>query len=287
MANPVLVGVDGSAESFAAARWAGEEAALRHLPVELLNVWQAPISNVQFSPAPEGLRFWEENQVREAGKELAERHQGLDITVRQVAGTPMNVLVEAAATAEMVVLGSRGLGEMYGFFQGSVGLHVAARSERPVVAVRAEGAARETGRREVVVGLDLGRPDDPPLAFAFASAAARGATVRALHVWDRHREYGYAAPPPGPQLARELRIEQVEGLAAMLAPWRARFPGVEVKETVVDGPVAQRLIEAADGTVLLVVGRRRRPAPAVIRIGPVTHAALHHAVCPVAIVPHD
>lgn len=287
MTNPVVVGIDGSPGSLAAARWAGREAAARHLPVLLLNVWQAPVSNVQFSPDPGALRFWEETQVREAGKQLTDRHPALDVTMRQDTGTPMNVLLDAAATSEMTVLGSRGLGAISGFFQGSVGLHVLASSDQPVVVVRATDTPESPEGQEVVLGLDLDRPCDPLISFAFESAVARRASVRAMHVWDRHKMYGYAAPALDPDLARELRSEQTRLLTGILAPWRGRFPAVAVRESIIDGPVAQRLIEAGRGTDLLTLGRRRRHPPAAGRTGPVAHSVLHHAVCPVAVISHD
>ncbi|SFF31921.1 Nucleotide-binding universal stress protein, UspA family [Actinacidiphila alni] len=291
MTNPVLVGIDGSPQSFVAARWAGREAAARGLPVLLLNVWQAPAGNVQFSPDPEGLRFWEETRVREAGKELTDLHPGLSVSARQESGPPMSVLLEAAAGAELTVLGSRGLGAVRGFFQGSVGLHLAARSDRPVVTVRG-GAGADIGQmdtvdRDVVLALDLDRPCGPLIAFALESAAARHAAVHAVHIWDVHRMYGYAAPSLDPELARELREERSRLLATTLAPWRRHFPGVVLRESVIAGPVAQSLVAVADRAGVLAVGRRRTHPAGAVRIGPVAHAALHHAACPVAVVPHD
>ncbi|HEY3478300.1 MAG TPA: universal stress protein, partial [Streptomyces sp.] len=129
MTKHVVVGIDGSPESMAAARWAGREAAVRGVGVRLLNVWQAPVGSVQFAPDPEQLRFWEEDRLRDAAKQLKERHPSLAVTMEQVSGTPMQVLLESAATSEMVVLGSHGLGGVPGFLYGSAGLHVLARSD--------------------------------------------------------------------------------------------------------------------------------------------------------------
>lgn len=283
----VVVGIDGSPESMAAARWAGREAAVRGVGLRLLNVWQAPVGSVQFAPDPEQLRFWEEARLRDAAKQLKERHPSLAVTMQQVAGTPMNVLLEAAATSEMVVLGSHGLGGISGFLYGSAGLHVLARSDQPVVLVRADDESADPAGAAVVVGVDLDRPCDGLLTFAFEEAAARNVTLRVVHVWNVYKEYGYAAPALDQRLAHELRAERARDLTRLLAPWRAKFDGVEATETVLDGPVTAGLVEeAGHEAALLVVGRRRPHGPAAVRIGPVAHGVVHHAPCPVAVVSH-
>lgn len=287
MTKHVVVGIDGSPESMAAARWAGREAALRGVGVRLLNVWQAPVGSVQFAPDPEQLRFWEEARLRDAAKQLKERHPSLSVTMEQVTGTPMNVLLDFAATSEMVVLGSHGLGGISGFLYGSAGLHVLARSDQPVVLVRAADEPADPEGAAVVAGVDLGLPCDGLLTFAFEEAAARNAPLRVVHVWNVYKEYGYAAPALDQRLAHELRAERARDLTRLLAPWRGRFDGVEVAETMLDGPVAGGLVEEARrGAALLVVGRRRPHGLAAVRIGPVAHGVVHHAPCPVAVVSH-
>jgi nucleotide-binding universal stress UspA family protein len=302
--DPVVSAVDGSPESLAAAAWAGAEAELRAVPLRLLTVWQPPMSNARFVSSHERLRSWEERRMREAAEALTERRPGLEVTTEQAAGTPMRVLLDAGATAEMIVLGSRGLGGITGFFYGSVGLHVLAHCERPVLLVRATDRAgcdraRATGGGAgqdpdaaasapgVVLGLDLGRGCDPVVAFAFEEAAARHCALSVVHVWSVHQMYGYGAPALDPDAAGELHAEQQESLTALLAPWRARFPAVDVGARIVDGPVAGRLVEAARAADLLVVGRRSRHAAAAMHVGPVTHGVVHHAATPVAVVPHS
>lgn len=287
MAKRVVVGIDGSPESMAAAEWAGWEAALIGARVHLLNVWQAPVSSVMFAPDPEDLRVWEESRLREAADVLASHHPELTVTKEQVAGTPMKVLLEAAAASEMVVLGSYGLGGIAGFLYGPVGLHVLAHSDRPMVLVRAAAQRDDDAGAEVVVGVDLGRPCDDLLAFAFEEAAARGAVLRVVHVWDVRRQYGYSSPTLEPLLTEELHKEQAKELSQFLAPWQAKYDAVAVSADLPMGPAAQELVEAARGAALLVVGRRRRHAPVGVHIGPVTHAVVHHAACPVAVVPHE
>ena len=106
----------------------------------------------------------------------------------------MDVLVAAAADAELLVLGSRGHGPVVGFLLGSVGQQVIAEAARPVVLVRAgDRASAEAAGREIVVG-QQGDPEDSAdvLRFAFETAAARGATVRAVRAWTLPPVFAYS-----------------------------------------------------------------------------------------------
>ncbi len=295
MTEQIVVGIDGSPESFAAAQWAGREAQLRAAPVRLLNVWQNPASNVQFSPDPEGLRLWYDARLNEAAKEVTERFPQVAVAHAQVAGTPARTLLDASADALMTVVGTHGLGGLGGlggfggFVYGSVALRVLARSDRPVVAVRApreDGAPGETDGG-VVLGIDLTHPSEDLIAFAFEEATVRHVPLRVAHVWNEQWLYGYAGPPVDPRLARELRAETAGELATLLTPWHTRFPAVDLSTDVLSGPVSEQLVQAAQDAALLVVGRRRRRSSVGAHLGAVAHGTLHHARCPVAVVPHD
>ncbi|MCB5169447.1 universal stress protein [Streptomyces bambusae] len=304
MSRTVIAAVDGSAESQAAAEWAAREARMRRLPLHLLHVWQdwspasahGPFTGLDTAPGAGAsvLRQCAEQIPRNAADRLRARHPGLEITTEVVNGRPADVLLAAAGKAEVLVLGSRGLGGLAGFLAGSVSLAVIARAERPVVVVRAEDEQRPTsgggdhaGRyRDVVLGLDLSAPCDELLAYAFETAEARAATLRVVHGWSVPKVDGYdpAAADPGHGVALGLR--EAGTLTDVLRPWRGKFPRVDVKEQCMVGRPAGHLVEASQDASLLVVGRRIRRAAVGVHIGPVTHAVLHHARTPVAVVPH-
>ncbi len=200
MSRNVTVGLDGSPESRAAAEWAAREAGRRGLPLRLLHVREpapAPLTYPPPAAAAETFQDWADRIPREAADGIRLRHPGVEVAVELHEGAPDAVLTAAAGDAELLVLGSRGLGGLGGYLVGSVGLAVAARVERPVVFVRAgEQAADEhamdlagipsaaTGFRPVVLGLDADSPDDTVLAFAFEAAARRAAPLRAVHAWN-------------------------------------------------------------------------------------------------------
>ncbi|MCI4145751.1 universal stress protein [Streptomyces sp. MMS20-AI2-20] len=301
MARTIVVGLDGSPESRAAAEWAAREAALRQVPVRLLHVWQPVPEPMAEAPllGAETHQHWTERIPREAAEGLRLRHPGVEVTIEQSSGAPADILLDAARDAELLVLGSRALSGLTGFLIGSVGQSVVARAEAPVVLVRAgEQAADEhvkdpagipsaaTAFRPVVVGLDTGSPDETVLAFAFEEARRRGTTLTVLRAWNLPSSYTYAMAA-GYDPREDLARAQAEALTEALLPWREKYPDVEVTEASRLGSPANHLVDAARDASLVVVGRRIRRSPFGVHIGAVAHAVMHHATTPVAVVAHD
>ncbi|MGW1761093.1 universal stress protein [Streptomyces mirabilis] len=293
MPRTVTVGLDGSPESHAAADWAAREAKLRGLQLKLVNVWEPapePIAQALL-PGPETHQQWSERILREAADGLRAAHPEADVLIEQVTGRPAEVLTDAAKDAEPLVLGSRGLSGVGGFVVGSVGLAVVARAERPVVLVRVEGDTSGTDStvppsRPVVLGLDTRAPDDTLIGFAFEAAVLRGASLRVVHGWDEPPYIAYGMPPDL-ELNARLGAEEAAAVSEVLRPWRQKFPTVDVAEDSLSGRAANHLVDASAEASLVVVGRRIRRSALGAHIGPVTHAVLHHATAPVAVVPHD
>jgi nucleotide-binding universal stress UspA family protein len=234
--------------------------------------------------------------LRRAEAELLHRHHDLALTTELVSAPAAQALVERAENASMLVRGSRGHGAIASFLLGSISLHVLGRARCPTVTVRAGDPTVGTGwghpsavdRDEVVVGVKTpGQATDPLLEFAFTAAELRGIGVRAIRalpvstlVPQPHTIAGYAHS--------RYEVEERIRLSAALAPWREKFPEVAVVEQVPTGSAAQTLLAAAaTHGRLVVVGRRLHPSRRTWKLGPVAHAALHHAPCPVAVVPHD
>ncbi|MFF6995512.1 universal stress protein [Streptomyces sp. NPDC008313] len=314
MLHDIAVGVDGSSASLAAAHWAAAEAQRRGTGLRVVHAWYRHARPAPYVPLDSSEHGWAERILREAVSSVRAAHPGLRISERLVCDATVTALVAAAVDAELLALGSLGLGPLGGFVAGSVSQRVVARSARPVVLVRAgrttaddhlpaaDGVAPEeipkTPCREVVVGLDVGHPCDELIEFAFDAARRRGTGLRVVCAFriPFRTEPGPSAPVPSaafegptphPRAPAQELADQERTVTAVLRPWRARYPAVPVTETVVEGRAPAVLVHEARDAALLVVGRRtngRRPGA---HTGPVAHAVLHHAGCPVAVVPHD
>ncbi|AKL69518.1 universal stress protein [Streptomyces sp. Mg1] len=287
----VTVGLDGSPESLAAARWAADEAARRQLTLRLLHAWPLLAPEPAHAPAEMDQNYWAKRIVHNAEAELQARHPGLSIIGDLVAEDAQEALLKAAAGSEMTVLGSRGMEPVESYFLGDISMPVVARSERPVVLVRAGARAEGTSSSlktpgGVVVALKLHGPCDDLLAFSFAAAASRGVPLRAVHgrsvPLHAHAPWGvdHGVTEKISQDARKL-------LSDALRPWRAKFPTVEVADSIGLESPAKAVVRAAEGAGLLVVGRRRHRPALAPPLGSVATAAIHHAPCPVAVIPHD
>lgn len=298
MTRPVVAGLDGSRESVAAADWAAREALRRQLPLRLVHAWEGLPDDDTGAGLPEvrAPRDHAREVLRAAAERLGERYPRLSVTAEQIRMQPAPVLLAAADSAQLLVIGSRGAGGVGGVLSGSVAMATAAHARRPLVLVRAgDSAEREhlpdvsgqpslsTPCRDVAVAVDTGRPRDDLLDFAFHAAALRRAPLRAVHAWH----VPFIRGLPDAERRALIRQEAQRDLTVLLDPWRVKFPDVFVHEIFQEGHPAHALPRAVAGTSLLVVGRRRRRAAVGSHTGPVAHALIHHVTCPVALVPHD
>ncbi|GAA1425942.1 universal stress protein [Streptomyces thermospinosisporus] len=290
MTRPITAGVDGSEESLAALAWAAREAVRRGLPLRVVHAWRFQSHDAVDAGDAATQEGWVRESVGGAVRQVLERHPDVEVTTDILQGDAVETLVRVAGESEMLVLGSRGHGRIMGFLVGSVGQQVVVEATRPVVFVRAgDQPSAEAAGREIVVG-QQGDPEDSAaaLGFAFATAAARGATVRAVRAWTLPPVFAYS--PGSLRLMDEaggLEPYEQKALAAALAPWRERYPQVRVVEHVEIGSAGQVLLSVAGTAQLMVVGRRAHRTAVGARIGSVAHGVLHHAGCPVAVVPHS
>ncbi|WP_405531147.1 universal stress protein [Streptomyces canus] len=292
MLAPVVAGVDGSAESLAAAEWAVREAERRGRTLRLVHAWERDPRPGREASAGAVHRHLARRVLRKAEDRVRGVSPGTRLEDEPVQGAAAEVLLHAAEQADLLVLGSRGLSGFTGFLVGSVALRVIAKAVRPVVLVRAgEEAADEhlsaadgsastrTGYRDVVLGIDVADPCDEVIEFAFEEARLRGARLRAVYA---RQDGAPLDPKPHSSTADTAR----ELLDDSLRVWREKYPDVEIRVTVATGRAQSVLVRAASGAALLVVGHRLADRPVGPRTGPVTHAVVHHVDCPVAVVPH-
>ncbi|MEU8047910.1 universal stress protein [Micromonospora echinofusca] len=281
MNRPVVAGVDGSPASLLAAEHAARAAVLRSRPLHLVHGYLHPLGyGVPLNPYDVGLPApTEEAQkmLERTAVDLEGRCPGLTVEVRQVAGGPGATLVEESRRAELVVVGSRGLGGFAGLLLGSVGTQVAAHAHCPVLVVRpAEEPIPVAG--PVLVGVDGSESAELAVGYAADEATRRGDGLVLVHV----------QPPDGDGAAdgatRTPDAESAELLATAEAAVRGSHPGLAVEARVLRAPKAeQALVEASADAALVVVGSRGRGGFAGLLLGSVSQALVQHSHCPVLV----
>ncbi len=286
---PVVVGVDGSWSALQAVRWAAREAERRGALLRLVHVCHLmPVRHPkQIAPPPdyhaalldEG-RHW----LTEARDTARRAVPGIAVVTVPHDGIAADVLVTESKTAQLMVLGSRGLGGFVSLLVGSVAVALAAHGHCPVVVMRsttADDVLAADG--PVVVGVDGSELSDAALTFAFEVAAARDVPLVAVHAWQDVRMAGAWTLLPGTVDWDWLQSEEEDRLVERIAPWREKFPNVELRTLVVRGRPAPTLLEHAVGAQLVVVGSRGHGAFSGAGLGSVSQNLLHHAECPVAV----
>lgn len=294
MGHPVLAGVDGSERSLAAADWAAREALLRGVPLHLVHASPPLPGDAVPVQATETLHRMGERMLQRVIADLGARYPDLQARGEQTADAPAMALLAAARGAGLLVVGARGSGGFDGLAVGSVALRVVAATACPVVLVPEPsvggfgvGTRVAGGVAQLVVGFDAHRPVGEVADFAFAAAEARGARLRVVQAWALPAE---AVSPQTLFVTEEDRAtwedQEVLRLSDALRARQDKYPEVMTRADVVLLHPAEALLNASRGADLLVVGRRTEPQAPEGRLGPVTHAVLHHTRCPVVIVPH-
>lgn len=261
--NPVVVGVDDSEDSLRAVEWAAGEAERRRRPLQILHAFIWPLLGAPLGPAPGappegGLRHAAERVLATALTRARAVAPEVEVTTGLPEIEPIAALLHHSHQAELLVVGSRGLGEVGGLLLGSVGARLGSEAACPVVVVRGSAAPRGP----VVVGIDDPGESDALLDFAFAHAARATNPVMLAHVG-------------------------AEGSALSerdLARWHEHFPTVTVDQETLTGHPGKALTHAASQASLLVVGAHHHHELSALMHGSVSQSVLHHAACPVAVI---
>lgn len=142
LADRVLVAVDGSRDSAAAAEVAFEEAALRQAPVVCVNSWYLEMvdGSVVTEPDSPEWKATEDRQrerVEAAIKGPRSRFPDVEVQLEIMRGPTTRVLTQATGRADLMVIGTRGHGAFAGKLMGSVSHEVLQAAVCPVIVVKA------------------------------------------------------------------------------------------------------------------------------------------------------
>jgi nucleotide-binding universal stress UspA family protein len=271
VALPLVVGIDGSEASLEAVDWAVDEAVRHDVPLHLVHA---------AAPNDEALGL-----IAAASERARKGTPAVSLSSEVLHEDAASALVSKGRNAFALVLGSRGLGDLAGLLLGSVSLAVAARADCPVVVVRGGAEYRDTRFGSVVVGVEDGEGSSTAVQFAFREAHVRRCRLVTVHAWGA--PFGASSePPPLSGYALEThRRPPTQVLDDALRDPAERYLNVPVRRRVVEGSARQALLEAASGADLLVVGARTRHGHLGLQLGLINHAVLHHAPCPIVVVP--
>jgi nucleotide-binding universal stress UspA family protein len=289
----VVVGVDGSAPSTAALRWAVSEADLRSVPLTVCHVGWLPQGQELGTEAASPAGTPGSDIVSAAARLSRQIAPGVTVHGCRREGPPADGLLQIAEECELLVLGVRGAGAWGGLGLGSVSSRVAAHARKPVVFAHGDGSWQ--GER-VVVGVDDSAAAEAAAGFAFQEAALRQVPLTAVLSWwitplPVRGGYLSLASAEGsrgrgdhPTYGEEMRRLAEDRLKQVLTPWRSKFPAVDVTSALRTDAPPRALHDAAGRAGLLVIGSRGLGPIRRLLLGSVGHAVLQHPPCSVAIV---
>ncbi|MQA93957.1 MAG: universal stress protein [Streptosporangiales bacterium] len=277
----VIVGYDGSTHAVRALDWALEEAELRACPLVLCHVWRERSGD----PAPAAARRTAAVHMLDHGARCAaDRARGVPVRTLLLEGSPAGRLRGLSARAELLVVGSHGLGALArltaALAVGSVSQRVAADSRCPVIVVRGAGGPRHANASPrlddtpppppgatlpLVVGVSAAPGSRAALGFAAEEARMRG---RALHLV-------HACRPGETEIGRDLLD------AAAASPG---MEGLTVRSSLVVASVRSALLAESRAGALLVVGAPRGRGGPHLPYGSALRGLLHEAPGPMAVV---
>ena len=284
----ILVGVDGSAASDAAVRWATREAILRDELITLLHVVAPVIASWPVGPMQANFAKWQKESARdvieqarktlcaEVGEAPPEVRTGV-LYSRYSHVVP--TLIDASKQARMVVAGSRGMGAIGPHPMGSVSTGLVHHAHCPVAVIRGQEASAANQNAGVLLGIDGSPASEAATAWAFDEASSQRVPLVVLHVWSDVGVF----PILGTDW-REYESQGEEVLAERLAGWQEKYPEVDVRRRLECDQPVRWLLEESDHAQLVVVGSHGRGGFAGMTLGSVSGAVAQSAKVPVIVV---
>ncbi|WP_083208620.1 universal stress protein [Mycobacterium malmoense] len=280
----IVVAVDGSPASNAAAIWAAREAGMRRVPLTVVHAVTTPTAAWPPVPYPESLAIRLEDEGKKAimhAIKLAEEALPADRRVaihrELVYSSPALALIKMSDDAEMVVVGTAGRGLLARGVLGSVSATVVRNAHCPVAVIHGDELP-DRPDAPVLVGIDGSPASELATAVAFDEASRRGVDVMALHAWS---DVAITELPESDWTS--LEEEAQRSLAENLAGWQERYPDVSVQRLVERDEPARQLTEKSEFAQLVVVGSHGRGGLGALLLGSVSNAVLHSVRIPVIV----
>lgn len=282
----IVVGVDGSEHADRALRWAVREAELRAATIELVYGYRISPHYAMFGTSDRDRANTTVDEIVQHNKSLLDRTKWT-ATTAPVLTNPAGALLEAGEDADLIVVGSRGVGGFHELFLGSTSYRVAAHASTPVAVIRGDEAAAFDRPTEIVVGIDGSRAGARALRWALDEAERHAVGVKVVHAYDLLTGLALGSAMTTRQLEQVRHRAHADAIAIVdEALENVDVPGdVAVQRVVEGGSPAAVLLNQTVANDLLVVGTRGHGALGRMVLGSVGHQCLHHAIAPVIVVP--
>lgn len=290
--DTVVVGYDGSSHADAALDWATREARRRGAGLRVVHAadypGMVPGPTVASPWVPAGASDAAAEVTRRGVRRAAELAPDLEITERTTVGSPPGALVEESVTAGLLVVGTRGRGNLAGALLGSVAFAVSAHAHCPVVVVRGDGSRHPGPDHPVVVGVDGSPAAQAALRLAARTAAETSAPLLLVAAWQppavEAPEAATWTKVRGDEVGESARGAATQVVTAAEQAVRAEHPGLTVRGEVHGGSPAVVLGDMSAGAGMVVVGARGRGGFTGLLLGSVSHGVIQRARVPVAVV---
>lgn len=139
----------------------------------------------------------------------------------------------------------------------------------------------EPQKRQVVVGIDGSSESERALGWAALYGQETGAAVQAIAIWHLPVQFGYRVTEPEDHLESQAET----WLRDTVAQVRQTCPDTRITTQAVRGHPTTLLVDYSDEADLLVLGNKGQGAVAATLLGSVVPEVVHHARCPVVVVP--
>ncbi len=187
------------------------------------------------------------------------------------------------AKCDLLVVGSRGHGALKDLFLGSVSTDLLHLAVCPTVVVPSDATIGDQHGR-IVVGVDGSDEAGRAVRWARDEALVRHCQLVVLHAWRMPVVMGSLYAPTVAIPFEECRQAGQEFLDQTVAHLGSGAD-VDVVAQLVEGLAEVELATAAADADLLVVGSRGRGAMMASVLGSTSRSCIHHAPCPVAVIP--
>jgi nucleotide-binding universal stress UspA family protein len=263
--KPIIVGIDGSQAAIAAARWGVDEAVSRAIPLRLISVMK------QTHPSPDDYArdlAHAETSLREAQFAVEARRKPVKIETEIPRGPAGPALVEASRDAEMVCVGSVGIGRYARSILGSSATELAEKAHCPVAVIRTNRDQDQSARdvNWIVVRMVDAPGNDAIVRYSAWEAKLRRAPL--LVLGGRPEELTEHADDEF-----ERRVED----------WRHRHPEVRVYPITTKLAIADFLSTNDERVQLAVISGDEADQLARL-VGPSGHPLFRHPECSVLVV---